>query len=61
MDLSKKSSFSTASGLDYHYVVLQVTLKVIVSIQLQHQMVEVKDYLTVIEFRLQWFLKKLNN
>ena len=27
MDLSKKSSFSTASGLDYHYVVLQVTLK----------------------------------
>lgn len=26
-DFSDKSTFSTASGLDYHYVVLQVTLK----------------------------------
>ena len=27
MDFSDSSTFSTASGKDYHYVVLQVTLK----------------------------------
>lgn len=27
MDFSDSSTFSTASGNDYHYVVLQVTLK----------------------------------
>lgn len=27
MDYSDSSTFSTASGMDYHYVVLQVTLK----------------------------------
>ncbi len=27
MDCSDSSTFSTASGMDYHYVVLQVTLK----------------------------------